>query len=438
MTMGEEKESEIQEFKLEKDSELRFEIENNNETVVLEVKAGMAEIFGTELVKGKPYSFTTGAKVAVFTYHGCTIELKGRKNISYISKETPMMSYLNCHACLEKLRQKAEQEGGRGPVTMIVGPADVGKSTVSRILLNYAVRMRRRPVYVDLDIGQGAISVPGTMGAILVERPASIEEGGFSQQAPLVFNFGSVKYQSNLTLCNIITSRLAEVVQERLQSNKKANASGIIVNTAGWIKGDGYKLLTHAAQAFEVDVVLVLDQERLYNELVRDMPNFVRIVLLPKSGGVVERSVSYRQEMRDKRVREYFYGSGGGAAAAAQGVRGASLHPHSFDVKWSDLKIYKIGAPALPDSCMPLGMKAEDNMTKLVAVQPGLNLLHHLLAVSFASSAEEDVINSNVAGFVCVTAVDTDRQTLTILSPQPRPLPDTLLIMCDIQFMDNH
>ncbi len=35
------------------------------------------------------------------------------------------------------------QDGGRGPITMIVGPSDVGKSTVSRILLNYAVRYSR-------------------------------------------------------------------------------------------------------------------------------------------------------------------------------------------------------------------------------------------------------------------------------------------------------
>lgn len=67
-----------------------------------------------------------------------------------------------------------------------------------------------------------------------------------------------------------------------------------------------------------------------------------------------------RSEARDTRVREYFYGSR------------TPLHPHSFDVKWSDLRIYKVGAPALPDSCMPLGMKAEDNMTKIVAVQPGI------------------------------------------------------------------
>ena len=29
--------------------------------------------------------------------------------------------------------------------------------------------------------------------------------------------------------------------------------------------------------AFEVDVILVLDQERVYNELVRDMPSFVKV-----------------------------------------------------------------------------------------------------------------------------------------------------------------
>jgi len=64
------------------------------------------------------------------------------------------------------------------------------------------------------------------------------------------------------------------------------NSSGLIINTCGWVKGKGYQHLTHIALAFEVDVILVLDQERLYNELVRDMPDFVKVVLLPKSGGV--------------------------------------------------------------------------------------------------------------------------------------------------------
>lgn len=51
---------------------------------------------------------------------------------------------------------------------------------------------------------------------------------------------------------------------------------------------------------------------------------------------------------------------------------------------------------------MPLGMRSEDNMLKLVPVTPSHNLLHHVLAVSFAASADEDVVRTNVAGFVCV------------------------------------
>lgn len=78
----------------------------------------------------------------------------------------------------------------------------------------------------------------------------------------------------------------------------------------------------------QVDVILVLDQERLFNELSRDMPPFVKVVFLPKSGGVVERSVSYRQETRDVRIREYFYGKPNIQA----------LHPHSFQVKLPEVR----------------------------------------------------------------------------------------------------
>ncbi|KAK0164435.1 hypothetical protein PV328_003066 [Microctonus aethiopoides] len=413
------------EFKLDPDCELRFEVENKNEKVTLELKSGLAEVFGTELVKGKKYEFSIGAKVAVYTWQGCTLELAGKTDVSYIAKETPMGLYLNCHAAMERMREAAEKKDGRGPITMVVGPCDVGKSTLCRILLNYAVRMGRRPIFVDLDVGQGHIAIPGTVGALLVERPSNVVEG-FSQQAPLVFHFGHKTPNANVALYNLLTSRLAEVCSDRLQANKKAKVSGIVINTCGWVKASGYKLLTHAAQAFEVDAILVLDQERLYNELVRDMPDFVKVVFLPKSGGVVERSQSQRNESRDQRVREYFYGFR------------TPLYPHSFEVKWSDAKIYKIGAPILPASCMPVGMKAEDNLTKLVAVSPGPSLLHHLLSVSFADSPEDDVVQTNVAGFVCVTNVDVDRQTITVLSPQPRPLPNTVLLLSDIQFMDSH
>ena len=73
---------------------------------------------------------------------------------------------------------------------------------------------------------------------------------------------------------------------------------------------------------FQVDVILVLDQERVYNDLVRDMPDFVKVVWLPKSGGVVERPHDQRIQTRDARIKEYFYGPKG------------NLFPHTIEVSF--------------------------------------------------------------------------------------------------------
>lgn len=216
----EERREHYQEFKLDSDSELRFEVESKAEKIILTVKSGLAEVFGTELVKGKPYEFTSGAKIAVFSWHGCTVEIRGKTDVSYVAKETPMIIYCNCHAALEMMRTNAETNNKKGPIAMIVGPCDVGKSTICRILLNYAVRMGRRPLFVDLDVGQGQISIPGTIGALLIERPATLDEG-FSQEAPLVYNFGHKSPGFNGTLYNILFTQLANSVKEKLECNKK-------------------------------------------------------------------------------------------------------------------------------------------------------------------------------------------------------------------------
>merc|ERR1719320_1052438 len=121
------------------------------------------------MVAHNKYQFQRGAKFAVFTFQGCRVQVQGSMEVEpYTSKETPMLMYLNTHAALEQLRQKAEEargkENARGPICMLVGPTDVGKSTVCRLLLNYAVRLGRKPIYVDLDVGQGSIAVPGSVG----------------------------------------------------------------------------------------------------------------------------------------------------------------------------------------------------------------------------------------------------------------------------------
>lgn len=419
-----EKASNKKDWVLEVDQELRIEVAKDSEAKVTIVD-GQAEIFGTELVRNKTYVFGSSHKCAIFTWHGCTVQIEGELEVGYVSGETPMVIYLNVHMSIEQMRQRREKQNNKaiGPRVMICGPVSVGKSTLTQILLNYGVRMGRRPVYVDIDVGQGSIAIPGTLGALLVERPADVEEG-FSMQTPLVYNFGDPSPESNKTLYKQLISRLAEVVFKHFEQNEKAGASGCIINTSGWVVGSGFYTLLHVVKAFQVDVILVLDQERVYNDFKTRLGDSVQCVHLPKSGGVFERNHKQRKKYRTEKIREYFYGGR------------TPLYPHVFDVKFDDIKIYKIGAPEVPDSCLPLGMEREDGSTKAVPISPSKDLLHRVCAVSTADSPDDDLTMANVAGFIVITNVDLESSTFTVLSPAPRPLPKEYIVVTDIKFMD--
>jgi polyribonucleotide 5'-hydroxyl-kinase len=78
------------------------------------------------------------------------------------------------------------------------------------------------------------------------------------------------------------------------------NAAGLIVNTCGWVEGIGYELLLHSIDVFMIDVILVIDHERLYSDLTLDIKTKLKsqrnieIIKLPKSGGVRISSSHFR------------------------------------------------------------------------------------------------------------------------------------------------
>ncbi|KAH9506670.1 Cleavage polyadenylation factor subunit clp1 [Dermatophagoides farinae] len=418
-------------YTLEKGEELRFEVEN--ESVQCQLIEGKAELFGTELRLEQKYTFQKGAKVAVFTFHGCKLKLYGSPEVEYVASETPMTIYLNLDNSLEGLRVTAIKEDKYGPNVLVAGPVDVGKTTFCRILLNYAVRHDRTPIYVDLDLGQGSLTLPGNISAVVIEKPADIEDS-FHITAPIAFHYGHLTQSKNTSLYNIIMKALAEVVECKKTNEPSTKYSGTIVNTSGWVQGYGYQSILQAIEHFRIDIVLVLDQERLYSELVRDLKSkqAIKVLLIPKSGGVVSRSREFRAEMRDQKIRSYFYGT-----------TTKPFYPYSFDIPFAQFTAYKIGSPNLPDSCMPIGMKSTDNSTKLIPVQPSSSssssILNHIFSIS-CSTTEQDidkVITTNIYGFIAVTQVHMDRQVVTVLSPQPRPLPKNyIFIMSDVQFVD--
>ena len=81
----------------------------------LQLLTGTAEVFGTEMARNKSYTLGPRLKVAIFTWHGCTMRVEGEPQVIYVSEETPMVMYLNSHIAVDQLRHRREQEGQSGP-----------------------------------------------------------------------------------------------------------------------------------------------------------------------------------------------------------------------------------------------------------------------------------------------------------------------------------
>ena len=194
---------------LQANSELRFEVSEKSH-VLLEVLEGTCELFGSELIVGRPYSLHPNFKAAVFTFQGAKIKLTGNVEFAFVSTDTPVDAYFKFAVALEQLRIKASRERDFEkkkkliPRVVVVGPTDTGKSTLCRFLLNYSIRFGRTPIYVDLDVGQNAISVPGTIAGLMVERPAHPTSTGFSRQGNFVLHYGHSNPIENAELYNAL------------------------------------------------------------------------------------------------------------------------------------------------------------------------------------------------------------------------------------------
>ncbi|KAK6913201.1 Clp1, N-terminal beta-sandwich domain [Dillenia turbinata] len=392
----------LRQVKLDKESELRVEV-GPDTPLRLRLLTGSAEIFGTEIAPEIWLNFPPRLNFAVFTWYGATIEIDGSTETDYTADETPMISYVNVHAVLEGRRNRAkasssDSDSSQGPRVIVVGPTDSGKSTLSRMLLSWSAKQGWKPTFVDLDIGQGSITIPGCIAATPVEMPIDPVEG-IPLEMPLVYFYGHTTPSVNADLYKVLVKELAHTLEGQFAGNAESRAAGMVINTMGWIEGVGYKLLLHAIDTFNANVVLVLGQEKLYSmikNVLKKKPN-VDVVKLQKSGGVVSRNTRVRQKARSYRIRKYFYGLSNDPS------------PHSNIANFSDLVVYRVGGgPQAPRSALPIGAKPAADPTRLVSVNINRGLLHSVLAVSFAKEPDQ-IISSNVAGFIYITDIDIQR-----------------------------
>ncbi|KAA8529907.1 hypothetical protein F0562_034489 [Nyssa sinensis] len=185
--------------KLDKECELRIELPKS----------------GSPSLQGSNLQFLLGMEA--------TIEMDGITETDYTADETPMISYVNVHAVLEGRRNRAkasssDSDSSQGPRVIVVGPTDSGKSTLSRMLLSWAAKQGWKPTFVDLDIGQGSITIPGCIAATPIEMPIDPVEG-IPLEMPLVYFYGHATPSLNADLYKVLLKELAQILERQFAGN---------------------------------------------------------------------------------------------------------------------------------------------------------------------------------------------------------------------------
>lgn len=466
---------------LQPQEELRVEVGFGTQSATIVLQKGSCELWGCELAVGKTYNIAQGGlKLALFTWHGCVIDIEAEVEISYTSDETDAnVAFVNTHAQLEALRDDAAGSNNRtqqGPRVMVVGPPESGKSSLVQTLIAYATKVGRTPLWVDLDPLDNAISVPGTLSvapmtaqAVTVETYCTCGIPPSTVHPLVVWHGSNSKLHPDLFRAQV--DRLAKNIDARLDEDDNARSSGIIVNTNGWIQDEGYNLLLHAVESLSISVVLIMGHDRLYSMITNHYKKQAaaatstspspKVLKLPRSGGVVSRPNTFVRHARSRAVKRYFYGDmvdppkpseSTSTSTSQAGIGGGStkvpqLTPFLVQVNFSEVEIYKLSSMALSSSLLPVAQQQSTDAIQISKVDldtEAEGLQHALVAVCHPTSVQaykesgraRDLVTAGVAGFCAVERVLKDSDTLHLLSPCAGSLPSKTLLIGDITWMD--
>ncbi|GFE54066.1 polynucleotide 5-hydroxyl-kinase [Babesia ovis] len=243
---------------------------------------GAAEIYGRELVPDVECSLEEGERLALFTWIGCSVQVKGNVEQEYEGEDHAMKEYLNVVNVLNAERELASVKRTQGPRVLITGAPSSGKSSAAMLLCNYAVRSGWTPVCVEAD-PRGSTDkkqiqfYPGTIGATVVT--GAVDE---KPKNPLVYFYGYTNAQENEKLYLQVSQSMAAAVDTMMERScvmqphcrrsdevsdvgKYIAASGMVINAPHSANRD---LIVKLVEIYNVSLVLVIDSPSVHQDLV--------------------------------------------------------------------------------------------------------------------------------------------------------------------------
>ncbi|KAI0515536.1 hypothetical protein KFK09_008201 [Dendrobium nobile] len=197
------------------------------------------------------------------------------------------------------------------PITFICGPANCGKSSFSRLLLNTLLKRYKRVAYLDTDVGQPEFGTTGCVSLHIIDK-----------QTPgmcVFFGHDSAKKEAKTYFSSIIFLYdyfCREFYQKDEIDNPCKILLPLIINTSGWVKGTGYDVLVamlqHTSPTHVVKVCVSSENKNLPNGLFwlenpqRKSVNLIQICAGNETSHRPELMRKEARMLRDIRIIAYF------------------------------------------------------------------------------------------------------------------------------------
>jgi len=178
---------------------------------------------------------------------------------------------------------------------LIIGAGSAGKTTLTTYLANKLSAAGRSVSLIDSDLGQSDIGPVGSIGLSILEKKV------YDMSASKVFNFHFVGAVSPcLNLVELL------VGLNKLRTAALRNSNIMIVDTSGWITGDGARVLKQAKiDLLNPDLIVLLQKNNECEHLIKNLYDY-RIFRATVSENAREKLQDERKENRRNALLKYF------------------------------------------------------------------------------------------------------------------------------------
>jgi polynucleotide 5'-hydroxyl-kinase GRC3/NOL9 len=260
----------------------------------LKVLSGAVEVVGARLAKGAELKVPLGKRVPVKPLGAASVRVDaGAEAFARLEGNSIPEAWDALAARIAK-----ERRAGELYTIVVLGEVDTGKTFFSTYLANRLLGKLKRTAILDCDTGQSDIGPPGAFGMLLMKKAVV-----FLAEEPPTHLYVTGSHSPSLHFLPTVTAL------EAMRRKAVEEADALIVDTTGWVQGDGGRALKKAKlDLLDPCLVVLMQRGTELEHLVRHLPA-KRVVRLPVSKKASPTSQMDRKSLREHVSVAYFKGA---------------------------------------------------------------------------------------------------------------------------------